>query len=85
MRGPEYQSLKGRIHEELLNRLNLERLSQVKREDAEPELRSVTSGLLLHPLDACQRIAIDKLAIHGPLEEVPEAGQLAVDRGIRHL
>jgi hypothetical protein len=39
-RNPEYQALKGRIHQDLLNRLNLERLSQIKREEAEPELRA---------------------------------------------
>ena len=38
-RNPEYQELKGRIHQELLNRLNLERLTQITREDAEPEMR----------------------------------------------
>jgi pilus assembly protein CpaF len=41
-----YQEVKSRIHEQLLNRLNLERLSQVKRDEAEPELRSVISTLL---------------------------------------
>ena len=35
-----YQELKSRIHQELLNRLNLDRLTRVKREDAEPEIRS---------------------------------------------
>ena len=30
-----YQEIKARIHTALLNRLNLERLSQIKREDAE--------------------------------------------------
>ena len=32
IRNPQYQALKGRIHEELLGRLNLERLARVKRE-----------------------------------------------------
>jgi hypothetical protein len=35
-RRPEYQALKGHIHKELLNRLDLARLAKVKREDAEP-------------------------------------------------
>ena len=46
IRNPQYQALKGRIHEELLGRLNLERLARVKREDAEPEIRSLISNLL---------------------------------------
>jgi pilus assembly protein CpaF len=45
-RRPEYQALKGRIHQALLNRLNLDRLAQVRREDAEPELQSVIIGIL---------------------------------------
>src|SRR5262245_557279 len=45
-RSTNYQEVKARIHEQLLNRLNLERLSQVKREEAEPELRSVIGTLL---------------------------------------
>jgi pilus assembly protein CpaF len=45
-RQAQYQEVKARIHEKLLNRLNLERLSQIRREDAEPELRSVIATLL---------------------------------------
>ena len=41
LRVSQYQDVKTRIHEQLLNRLNLERLSQIRREEAEPELRSV--------------------------------------------
>ena len=41
-----YQEVKTRIHEQLLNRLNLERLSQVKRSEAEPELRTLINTLL---------------------------------------
>ena len=41
-----YQALKGRIHQDLLNRLNLDRLTQTSRADAEPEIRSVIRGLL---------------------------------------
>ena len=46
IRNPQYQALKGRIHEELLGRLNLEKLARVKREDAEPEIRGLIIGLL---------------------------------------
>jgi pilus assembly protein CpaF len=45
-RSPEYQALKGRIHSELLNRLNLDRLATVRRADAEPELRGIITELL---------------------------------------
>ena len=45
-RSPQYQALKGRIHQELLNRLNLDRLTKVSRVDAEPELRGVIRDLL---------------------------------------
>ena len=45
-RSPQYQTLKGRIHQELLNRLNLDRLTQISRVEAEPELRGVIRDLL---------------------------------------
>jgi pilus assembly protein CpaF len=45
-RSPQYQQLKGRIHLALLNRLNLDRLTQVSREEAEPELRRVIRELV---------------------------------------
>ena len=46
VRQNQYQDVKTRIHEQLLNLLNLERLSQIRREEAEPELRSVIANLL---------------------------------------
>ena len=45
-RNPGYQELKSRIHQDLLNRLNLDRLARVKREDAEPEIRTLIAGML---------------------------------------
>jgi len=45
-RRPEYQALKSRIHGDLLGRLNLERLTRIKREDAEPEIRALIGNLL---------------------------------------
>jgi pilus assembly protein CpaF len=45
-RSAQYQGLKARVHQELLNRLNLERLTSMKRQDAEPELRSLIVGML---------------------------------------
>jgi pilus assembly protein CpaF len=75
-----YQEVKSRIHEQLLSRLNLERLSQVKRSEAEPELRSVIATLLekeaeKSPLSLYEResIVIDvfnELFGLGPLEAI---------------
>ena len=45
-RSTHYQDLKGRIHQELLNRLDLDRLARIRREDAEPEIRSLIVNLL---------------------------------------
>src|SRR4029453_15434862 len=47
-RHPQYQEIKSRVHTDLLNRLNLDRLNSVRREDAEPEIR----GLIVAMLDA---------------------------------
>ena len=41
-----YQALKGRVHQDLLNRLNLDRLTKVSRTDAEPEIRGIIAGIL---------------------------------------
>ena len=38
-RNTKYQTIKGKVHHDLLNRLNLDRLTQISREDAEPEIR----------------------------------------------
>src|SRR5215210_7776918 len=79
-RHPEYQALKGRIHKELLNRIDLARLGQVKREDAEPELRGLMVGMLEReeqrtPLSLAERenLIVDvfnELFGLGPLEEL---------------
>jgi len=45
-RSPHYQDLKSRIHQTLLDRLDLDRLAYVKREDAEPEIRQVIIAIL---------------------------------------
>jgi pilus assembly protein CpaF len=75
---PEYQRLKGRVHQELLTRLNLDRLTQVSRDAAEPELRTVIQELLAResqatPLTLLEREALiadvlDELFGLGPLE-----------------
>jgi pilus assembly protein CpaF len=40
-RQQSYQDLKGRVHTDLLNRLNLERLTQMGQKEAEPEIRRI--------------------------------------------
>jgi pilus assembly protein CpaF len=41
-----YQELKARIHHELLNRLNLERLTQLGQAEAEPEIRRLILDII---------------------------------------
>jgi pilus assembly protein CpaF len=41
-----YQELKNHIHQALLNRLNLDRLAEVKREESEPEIRGLITDML---------------------------------------
>ena len=77
-RNPDYQALKGRVHTELLNRLNLDRLSSVRREEAEPELRTLIAAILEHeqqkmPLSLAERESLvvdvlNELFGLGPLE-----------------
>jgi pilus assembly protein CpaF len=77
-RHPAYQEIKSRVHQELLNRLNLERLTQVRREDAEPEIRGLIAGMLEReservPLSLFERETLigdvlDELFGLGPLE-----------------
>src|SRR6516164_7432829 len=92
-RDPRYQQIKGRVHEELLNRLNLERLTRTRRTDAEPEIRGVISGLLdretmTTPLSMYERESIvtdvlDELFGLGPLEALladPTISDILVNR-----
>jgi pilus assembly protein CpaF len=77
-RGAGYQELKGRVHQELLNRLNLDRLTHISRADAEPEIRSVIGTILDResltlPLSLFERESLssdvlDELFGLGPLE-----------------
>jgi pilus assembly protein CpaF len=91
-RHSHYQDVKSRIHEQLLNRLNLERLSQVKRDEAEPELRSVIGALLereaettplsLHERDTIVVDVLNELFGLGPLEAIlrdPEVSDILVN------
>jgi pilus assembly protein CpaF len=80
MRDRRYQALKRRVHEQLLNQLNLERLTRTSRQDAEPEVRTLIIGLLnletqTTPLSFQEREAlvndvVNELFGLGPLEEL---------------
>jgi pilus assembly protein CpaF len=73
-----YQELKSGIHQELLNRLNLDRLAQAKREEVEPEIRALIVGMLDReyrgvPLSTAERESLiadvfNELFGLGPLE-----------------
>ena len=89
----QYQELKSRVHQGLLNRLNLERLTRVRREDAEPEIRTLIQEMLdaesaRIPLSLFERqtLIIDvlnELFGLGPLEELladPEISDILVNR-----
>jgi pilus assembly protein CpaF len=92
-RHPQYQELKSRVHQGLLNRLNLERLTRVRREEAEPEIRGVIMGMLdaesdQIPLSLFERQSLigdvlNELFGLGPLEELladPEISDILVNR-----
>jgi len=92
-RHPQYQELKSRIHQGLLNRLNLERLTRVRREDAEPEIRGLITDMLdaesgSVPLSQFERQSLvgdvlNELFGLGPIEELladPEISDILVNR-----
>jgi pilus assembly protein CpaF len=89
----DYQELKSRIHQGLLDRLDLDRLAYVKREEAEPEIRSLISAMLNRetettPLSFSERDAITTDVLHelfglGPLEALlrdPAISDILVNR-----
>ncbi len=91
--GAQYQELKSRVHSELLNRLNLERLNAVKREDAEPEIRVLIAGILdresektpltLHEREMLVTDVLNELFGLGPLEGLlsdPAISDILVNR-----
>jgi pilus assembly protein CpaF len=93
IRHPQYQEMKSRIHHDLLNRLNLERLTKIKREDAEPEIRNLIVGMLDResdsvPLSLYERESLIIDVLHelfglGPLEVLlanPEISDILVNR-----
>jgi pilus assembly protein CpaF len=88
-----YQELKSRIHEELLNRLNLDRLAQVQREQGEPEIRVLITDMLERefgstPLNHREREnlvsdVLNELFGLGPLEPLlgnPDISDILVNR-----
>jgi pilus assembly protein CpaF len=88
-----YQSLKADVHQELLSRLNLDRLTRVKREDAEPEVRRVISSIVegftrTTPLSLMERESLagdvlNELFGLGPLEALlrdPSVSDILVNR-----
>src|SRR5690349_15720458 len=92
-RHPQYQEIKSRVHTDLLNRLNLDRLTSVKREVAEPEIRSLIINMLeaeskTTPLSLREREQLITDILHelfglGPLEELlrdPAISDILVNR-----
>ena len=92
-RHPQHQELKRHVHRELLNRINLERLVQIPREDAEPEIRDVAISILeqetkstplsLFERDGLIRDVQNELFGLGPLEALlqdPSISDILVNR-----
>jgi pilus assembly protein CpaF len=88
-----YQDVKARIHNELLNRLNLERLTQVGQAEAEPEIRrlildliergSDTTPLSLSERETLVTDVLNELFGLGPLEALlkdPAISDILVNR-----
>src|SRR6476659_5204468 len=92
-RGAYYQELKSRIHQDLLNRLDLDRLTRMRREDAEPEIRNLIVGMIEResaalPLSLFEREALisdvlNELFGLGPLEMLlrdPSISDILINR-----
>src|SRR6185369_3340974 len=65
-RRPDYQELKSRVHQGLLDRLDLDRLAYVKREEAEPEIRRLIIAMLER--ESLTSDVLNELFGLGPLE-----------------
>jgi pilus assembly protein CpaF len=86
-RQKDYQHLKARVHQDLLNRLNLERLTRIKREDAEPEIRRVITVIIdglkeTTPMSLLERETLvtdvlNELFGLGPLEALLRDGSIS--------
>ena len=87
VRQAHYQDTKERVHRTLLNRLNLDRLNRVGREQAEPEIRGLIMTLLETessnvPLSMSEREALITDVFHelfglGPLETLLADGTVS--------
>jgi pilus assembly protein CpaF len=88
-----YQDLKARVHNDLLNRLNLERLTQMGQKEAEPEIRRIILEIIERsnattPLSLAERetLVVDvlnELFGLGPLEALlrdPGISDILVNR-----
>src|SRR6185312_11431419 len=82
-----YQDVKARVHNDLLNRLNLERLTQVGQAEAEPEIRRLILDLIERgsdttPLSLAERETLvtdvlNELFGLGPLEALLRDGAIS--------
>ena len=92
-RQQSYQDLKARVHNDLLNRLNLERLTQMGQKEAEPEIRRIILEIIERsnettPLSLTERetLVVDvlnELFGLGPLEALlrdPDISDILVNR-----
>jgi pilus assembly protein CpaF len=92
-RRSDYQDLKSKVHQALLDRLDLDRLAYVKREDAEPEIRALIAAMLdreseTTPLSLYERESLiadvlNELFGLGPLEALlrdPAISDILVNR-----
>jgi pilus assembly protein CpaF len=92
-RNRSYQELKGKIHHDLLNRLNLDRLTQMGQTEAEPEIRRMILDIIERgsdktPLSLTERegLVVDvlnELFGLGPLESLlkdPNISDILVNR-----
>jgi pilus assembly protein CpaF len=93
LRRADYQEVKSRVHQTLLDRLDLDRLSTVKREEAEPEIHRLIASLLDHeveqtPLTRAERDSLTTDVLNelfglGPLEALlhgPNVSDILVNR-----
>ncbi|MEQ1868450.1 MAG: CpaF family protein [Vicinamibacterales bacterium] len=92
-RREDYQQLKSRIHQALLDRLDLDRLAYVKREEAEPEIRNLIGAMLTReaettPLSFAEREALTTDVLNelfglGPIEALlkdPAISDILINR-----
>src|SRR5438034_2346420 len=78
-RRPDYQELKSRLHQGLLDRLDLDRLAYIKREEAEPEIRRLIVAMLEREMEDTPLTLSEREALTGDvLNELFGLGPLEV-------